>query len=385
MHAALDGILSTRVTILDELLPSITGGTGAHTRIHYRKLGDEQRPVQFAVLPASQFRRGLEDELRRLGFDGIAIHEPSDLEIAELADFHLAPEWVRWLMPCPTSGDAWIDGLPGSDARNQMRRKLRASSGVRVAAAPLTLSDYDSWHRQLFVPEILSKSGAIPAWPPVSGLANKLKLPLPAEPDGTVVPDMLRIFMYDESDRLIGGSLLTVGELDSTLRTRAAAYESHSRAGRELAVRGMHAMIGMGNALGIASLSYGDDPNLFGMDVTLGLARFKVSIGMRPVPSGIGGFQLIKVFCATAARLGADGLLCFGVPSRGAARIAACRRLGLLPRAQLTCQRQIESMQADVAGLQIGSEPTASAVRLPKGMPLVRFDRAGSAPRSVAV
>jgi hypothetical protein len=382
MTPALSSVVSTRATILEELL---SGPTAAHTRVHFRTLGPGQRPVQFAVLSASQFRRDLESELEGRDYEGIAIREPSDLEIADLPDFHLVPEWVRWVMPCPASGSAWIEGLAGSDARSQMRRKLRASNGVRVVTAPLTLSDYDTWHRQLYVPEVLSKSGAIPAWPPVAGLGAKLNLALPAAPDATTVPGMMRMFMFDTDDRLIGGSLLSVDASDGTLRLRAAAYEASSRAAKELSVRGIHEMIEVGKSFGVAYLSSGDDPNLFGVDVTLGLARFKVSVGMHPIPSPLGGFQLIKVFADTCGRLGAGeaahseahgGLLCFGVASRGAARIAPRVRLGALPRAaHLTYQQKIELTRADAAGLQIGGALTANPVRLPKGMPLVRYDR----------
>jgi hypothetical protein len=361
------------VTILEELLQ---GPKAAHTRVHFRTLGSQHRPVQFAVLSASHFRRELESELQGRGYDGIAIRQPSDLEIAELQDFHLVPEWVRWVMPCPASGNAWIDGLPGSDARSQMRRKLRASSGVRVEIAPLTLSDYDAWYRQLYVPEVLSKSGAIPAWPAMAGLGEKLNVSLPDVADATAVAGMMRMFMFDASDRLIGGALLSVDESERTLRLRAAAYEASSRAAKELSVRGIHEMIEVGNSLAVAYLSSGDDPNLFGVDVTLGLARFKVSVGMQPVPSTIGGFQLIKIFAEACGRLGADeGLLCFGVASRGAARIGPHVRLGALAHAQLTYQQKIELTRADAAGLQIGGEPTASGVRLPRGMPHLRFDR----------
>jgi hypothetical protein len=374
MSTALARILSTRLTILEELVP---GPRLGHTRLHFRDLPNERRPVQFAALAASYFRRELEPELEARGFDGVAIREPSDLEIAELQDFHLVPEWIRWVMACPASGAEWIERLPGSDLRSQMRRKLRASTTVRVETAPMTLRDYEAWHTQLYVPEIMSKCGAIPSWPPVAGLGAKLNLPLPTKADATVVPGVLRMFMFDENDRLIGGALLSVDEVEKTLRLRAAAYEATSRAARELSVRGIHEMIEVGRSLGIAYLSSGDDPNLYGVDVTLGLARFKISVGMQPVPSAVGGFQLIKIFDDALERLDAQaaGLFCFGVASRGAARIGSLIRLGSLPRAQLPYQRKIELTRTDMAGLQIGAAPTASAARVPKGMPLIRFDR----------
>jgi hypothetical protein len=230
----------------------------------------------------------------------------------------------------------------------------------------------------LYVPEIMSKSGAIPSWPPVAGLGAKLNLPLPAKADATIVSGVLRMFMFDENNRLIGGALLSVDEVEKTLRLRAAAYEASSRAARELSVRGIHEMIEVGRSLGIAYLSSGDDPNLYGVDVTLGLARFKISVGMQPVPSAVGGFQLIKIFDDALERLDAQaaGLFCFGVATRGAARIGSLIRLGSLPRAQLPYQQKIELTRADMTGLQIGAAPTASAARVPKGMPLIRFDRA---------
>jgi hypothetical protein len=374
MSTALANILSTRLTILEELVPA---QRVAHTRVHFRTLQSGQRPVQFAALTASHFRRELEPELEARGYDGIAIREPSDLEIAELQDFHLVPEWIRWIMPCPASAAAWIEGLPGSDLRSQMRRKLRASTDVRVETGPLTLRDYHAWHTQLYVPEIMSKSGAIPSWPPVGELGAKLNLALPSEADDTVVRGVLRTFMFDASDRLIGGALLSVDEVEGTLRLRAAAYEAVARAAKELSVRGIHEMIEVGRSVGAAYLSSGDDPNLYGVDVTLGLARFKLSVGMQPVPSMVGGFQLLRIFDEAHARLDAEGsgLFCFGVAARGAARIGSLIRLGSLARAQLTYQQKIELTRADLAGLQIGGAPTASAARVPKGMPLIRFDR----------
>lgn len=374
MSTALASILSTRLTILEEFLPSPPIG---HTRVHFKGLPNERRQVQFAALASSYFRRELEPELEARDFDGIAIRGPSDLEIAELQDFHLVPEWIRWVMACPASAADWIEGLSGSDLRSQMRRKLRASAAVRVETAALTLRDYDAWHTQLYVPEILSKCGAIPAWPPVSRLGAKLNLPLPARADATVVPGVLRMFMFDRSDRLIGGALLSVDEAEKTLRLRAAAYEAESRAALELSVRSIHEMIEVGRSLGAAYLSCGDDPNLYGVDVTLGLARFKISVGMQPVPSATGGFQLIKIFDEALERVDAEaaGLFCFGVASRGAARIGALIRLGSLPRAHLPYQQKIELTRTDMAGLQIGAAPTASAARVPKGMPLIRFDR----------
>src|SRR3569832_984050 len=161
MSTALARILSTRLTILEELAP---GPRVAHTRIHFRELPSERRPVQFAVLTASHFRCELEPELEARRFDGVAIREPSDLEIAELQDFLQVPEWIRWVMACPASAAEWIEGLPGSDLRSQMRRKLRASTPVRVETTPMTLRDYEAWHTQLYVPEIMSKCGAIPSW-----------------------------------------------------------------------------------------------------------------------------------------------------------------------------------------------------------------------------
>lgn len=370
----LANILSTRLTLLEELTP---GCKGPHTRVHFRTLGSDAQPVQFAVLSPSAFRRELEPELAARGYCGMAIREPSDFEIAELQDFHLVPEWIRWVMPRPTCAEHWIEGLPGSDLRSQIRRKLRASTGVRVETGPLSLSDYAAWHTQLYVPEILSKSGAIPSWPPVQGLAGKLGMPLPSEADSTEVPGVLRMFMFDASERLIGGALLSVDEADKTLRLRAAAYEAVSRAARELSVLAVREMIEVGRSLGAEYLSSGDDPNLYGVDVTPGLARFKLSVGMQPVPSIVGGFQLLKVFDEAHERLdaGSAGLFCFGVASRGAARIGSLIRLGSLARANLPYQQKIELTRADMAGLQIGGAPTASAARVPKGMPLIRFDR----------
>jgi len=57
--------------------------------------------------------------------------------------------------------------------------------------------------------------------------------------------------------------------------------------------------------------------------------------------------------------------------------VQPCQEIvGSLARANLPYQQKIELTRADMAGLQIGGAPTASAARVPKGMPLIRFDRA---------
>lgn len=373
-------ILSTRLTPLEGRAPE---ASPRHVRAHFRMLEGERRRVQFAVLASGDFDRALEEQLEALDMDGVVIRDPSASEIAALDDFHLAPEWVRWVMPCPASVPDWIAGLPGSDSRNQMKRKLRAGLSVGVETGPLTLMDYQRWYSQLYVPEILSKSGAIPAWPDVSGLSQRLGVTLPERADETVIPGFLRIFMYDGEQRLLGGSLVSIDERERTLRVRAAAYEAGARAGKELAVRAVAAMIEAASARGFSYLSYGDDPNLYGVDVTVGLARFKASVGMQPIPSDQGGFQLLKLFERGRRCLAAEeatdvysGLLCFGIPP-GHARVGAWRRLSVLIKAPLDYRHKIERTQADAAGLQIASDPSAPLVRLPKGMRHARFDHPG--------
>ena len=368
-----DLLRTHRCTMLEEMRRELPG---PHVRSYFRPLGLERRPLQLAVVRSAQLDRELELEVRSLGLDGIAIREPSDEEIVARDDYELLPEWVRWVMACPLSTAAWIASLPSSQARNQLRRKLRASRGIRAEVAPLILSDYRQWYQQLYVPQILGRAGAIPAWENPSDFARGV-LGRATFATGGSVQSFLRIFLYDELEELVGGVLVSIDEADRTLRIRAAAFAERARAEREVAVRAMESLIETANARGFWYLSYGDDPNLFGLDVSLGLQRFKIGIGMRPVPSPIGQFQLLKLFDDTARRVApegepAPGLFWFAVVGAGYERIRALHELKSACAEGSCYEERIGAMTAHTEGVQFGSELAATPVRVPSGMPLRR-------------
>ncbi len=371
-------ILSKRVTTLEEIRRH---WPRPYTRIYFRTIGHERRPIKFAVLSPTQFYPELESALAEADFDGVAIRDPADDEIERFGDFHLAPEWIRWVMPCPDTVEGWIDGVGNSNAKNQLRRKLRAGNSTRAEVAPLNLADYRKWYEVLYVPEILSKPGAIPAWQDVMQFASSNDIAITGPLAGQLVPGFLRIFFFSDADELVGGVLVSTDEQDLTLRVRATAFEPHSRSTKELAVKAMAVLVEEAKSRGYATLSYGDDPNLYGIDVTIGLEHFKASVGMRPIPSRSGTFQLFKIFDGTFRQLRADatqgfypGTLSFVVAGKGSSRVTAFHRLSATLDAQLSYPEKIAAMRADAAALQVGADQRAPAIKIPRDMQLQRLD-----------
>jgi hypothetical protein len=214
-----------------------------HIRIYSRSVeGGAGEKVKVAVFNGGGYDSSLEHDLRIEGFFAVAIKDPKPSDISEHPDFVLAPEWIRWLMPTPETSEAWVTSLGSSHDRNQLRKKLKPShiesNDVRVEIKPLTVSDYKVWHESLYIPEIGGKTGAVLLWPKTEALSKKVTV----TPLGTVA-DFYRIFMYHKDWSLIGGALWSVSHSESSLTTRAAAFEQKALARYELAIRGMEESI----------------------------------------------------------------------------------------------------------------------------------------------
>lgn len=267
----------------------------AHTRTLSRSIeGGAGEKIRVAVFRGGSYDASMENNLTAEGFFAVAIKDPKPSDISEHPDFVLAPGWIRWIMPTPETSEVWVTSLGSSHDRNKLRKKLKLShsesSAVRVEIKPLTVNDYKVWHENLYIPEIGGKTGAVLFWPKTEALSTKVTV----TPSGTVA-EFYRIFMYHKDGSLIGGALWSVSHSESSLTTRASAFEQKARAKYELAIRGMEESILFATAHGLRWVSYGTDPNFYGVDVGIGLQSFKASIGMKPVFSKVGSFQLVKI------------------------------------------------------------------------------------------
>jgi hypothetical protein len=375
-----DLLMATSTTPFAELLspPAAT----IYTRTHSRHQEGSSEPVKVAVLTADQYSPELDGILEKLGYFGVAIRDPESSVIDARADFHLVPEWVRWVMKAPKSVENWIEGLGPSDARNQMKRKLKKSripgEEVRVEIAPLTIGDYALWHKTLYVPEILTKPGAIPAWTAEKFGDHEVVRTNP----GQLVPDFERVFFYSKTGELIGGALVSTDKAEESLTIRAAAFEAAARAKFELAVRGMEEVITLGAARGAKIISYGTDPNLYGVDSIVGLERFKASIGMQAIPSPMGKTQLLKIFASAHPQLGSvqegegyQGVVMFAYQFEGI-RSTRYEVLSswLRPPSELSTEIKAERAMKHMRVVQVGAAPGSNEIKVPKGMePPVRF------------
>jgi hypothetical protein len=250
--------------------------------------------TKIAVLEDEEYNSNLEHHLTTEGFFAAALKNPKQLDIHAHPDFFLAPEWIRWLMPTPATAESWIADLGSSHDRNKLRKKLQAShmqrSDIRVERAPLTVDDYDIWYRRLYLPEIGGRPGAILFWPKTAALAKKVTVT-----ESGVVPDFFRIFMYHKDGSFIGGALWSISKSENSLTTRASAFEKNARGKYELSTWALEESRVFASSQSLKWLSYGTDPNLFGVDVGLGLPMFKAKNGMKPVLARVGAIRLIKI------------------------------------------------------------------------------------------
>ncbi|AGF78289.1 hypothetical protein UWK_01731 [Desulfocapsa sulfexigens DSM 10523] len=258
--------------------------------------------TKIAVFNDEIYDSSLEHDLITEGFFAVAIKDPKLSDINGHPDFILAPEWIRWLMPTPETSEMWITNLGSSHDRYKLRKKLKTShaqSGdVRVDIAPLSVDDYKIWYESLYLPEIGEKAGAILFWPAPESLSKKVRV----RPSGEVA-NYFRIFMYHKDGSFIGGSLWFISHPQSILIIAATAFKQKARAKYELSIRGMDESLTFAISHGLKWMSYGTDPNLYGVDFSLGLQMFKASIGMKPVFPRYGSFQLIKVIDKTLSRI----------------------------------------------------------------------------------
>ncbi len=355
-------------------------------RLHYRKDPDGQN-IKIAVVLKNQYQPAMETELRRQGYSGIAIRDPSHAEIENLNDFILGPEWVRPIMKTPSSITQWLADRSGSE-RSQLKRKMRASERpgeVTVELKDLTLRDYAIWHTSLFTPEILTLPGAIPGWPDVAAFAKRFSLKLSTDADlDQKIPNFQGIFFRNSNGELIGGNLIHFNETENSLTVRASAFAEAARAKYELGVRGMVVLIETAIARNIEYLSYGTDPNLFGMDASVGLAQFKAGLGMSMTPATmLPGYQLIKIFETSHQKLDSQsnplyqGIVMFAIAGSGKERVSRYQQaLALMStsseNSQTTLDQKMKGLQGLFVGTQVGAAAGAPNAKLPAGMQLIR-------------
>ena len=345
---------------------------GAKTKTLARVREDGGGRVRLAVFQSGCYQAGMADILKKEGFFAVAIEDPAIAEIREHKDFILAPELVRWLMPTPETTEAWIASLQSGHHRNLLKKRLKIIQGrreeLRVEVRPLTVSDYRIWHDRLYRPIIGAKRGAILYWPRAEFLSKRAK----ATAEGAVV-NFLRIFIYRPNGDLIGGSLWQISPSQGMLAVVAAAFEQKTRAGHELSALVLEEAIHHADAHRLRWTSYGSDPNLYGVDVGLGLQAFKAGTGMKPVLRKAGGLWLLKILDENLSQIRSDAgepsVLVFTLGGDDPAeREAAFQRQP--PQAQRGNPDLVWRRRHDLKPIRFAARPPADAVIIPEGMML---------------
>ena len=329
--------------------------------------------TKVAVFQDEIFDAGREQELEQQGFFAVAIKDPKPADITNFPDYFLAPEWIRWLMPTPETPEMWVAALGSSDDRYKLKKKLKASHSqridIRIEICPLSVHDYQIWYESLYLPEIGGKTGALIFWPKPAALPKKVTVTSSGQ-----VSDFFRVFMYHQNGDLLGGLLWSLSHSESCLTTRAAAFESKARTKYQLAIRGMEESLLFANTHGLRWISYGTDQNLYGVDMTIGLQRFKASIGMQPVLARIGSLQLIKILNRNLSQLTSGdsetpSVLIFAIAEHNSANTVAAYQ-HLPPRKHRGNLDLLWNLDTRLTPLRFLADPERIPINVPKGMVL---------------
>ena len=139
---------------------------------------------------------------------------------------------------------------------------------------------------------------------------------------------------------------------------------------------------------GLKFVSFGDDPNAYGIDSTHGLLQFKSSTGMRVVisvpfdpnqPSALGKFQLIKPLAKNMDKIRFrtddkdQGLFVFGVKGTGQARVEAYHRLVAVKGTDVPYLERMNRVGAELQGFQMLAHRAGDKCKTPDGMEITRL------------
>lgn len=267
------------------------------SRVHHVQAVNSDQLIKIAVFPSGTYQTSYDKILREQNYFAVIIDSVTEADISNYPDFVAGPINLYWTQNLPINEEAWIERAGrGAKGRNDIRSALRKTADLRVEALPLTLVDYELWNRELFVPEMQEKRGGMLVWP-ATGSEFLKKLGARASDSG-LVENYQRIFLYDENKNLVAGAILMVSSEKKSLTIRAAVYNKTVRS-KGAATRVVREAMALARSMGLEVLSYGTDPNLYNIDVTLGLHNFKASLGFTPNtipgPNGVVRLQMLKI------------------------------------------------------------------------------------------
>ena len=232
--------------------------------------------------------REREGELKKRGVDVVMIKEPSQSDLALLKGaegYSYGPLAVTWHQPTRTfieQLDARTNVVDLAKKKNDWKRKLRASEGkVYEEILPVNQENWTLYWDYLYKPHVADKpKGSAPVGPDVSslgGLANK----------GAVLDlSAFSLVLYRENGtgKPLGGVLLERFKAQGILKTRCAAFNKNGEYRKlNLYSRTHEATARIAKAEGIATMSYGSDPNFYGDDMLdIGLLSYKAKLGYQP-------------------------------------------------------------------------------------------------------
>jgi hypothetical protein len=194
-----------------------------------------------------------------------------DADLAALG-FTVRPRWINWTAPVRGSEEEFTASLPATERRNirrardfvrDERLRVELSAGLTERVMDEFLDVYDA---------------QIAAMPRGRNFARGRRDRLLA-----ASADHLSVCVYDGT-AMVAGSLWSVRAEPSVLQMRFSAAATDARSSRVLRTAYL-AAFRFARESGLAHVSLGNDPSLFGHVVQPGLFAFKTRFGFTAVPS----------------------------------------------------------------------------------------------------
>ncbi|MCH7567924.1 MAG: hypothetical protein IIA87_00745 [Nanoarchaeota archaeon] len=252
-----------------------------------------------ALFPAGSglLARKEEKKLLKKGVYAIAIRNPNKEDVQSLNDFNYGPIYVTWHAPTSTYLDRLImrTDINEQERRRRIRdyrKKINTTKNYSVTTNELTDKNFKEWYL-LYEKFVLSKKYGLRLIP--TDFLKQIE---------NVRDNFYEVIIKDTSGKMVAGLILELISGKGILKIKGSVSDNSGENRRKhFILRAQEEVYALAKKLGLKIMSYGTDTAYYGEAVSIGLEKFKASLGYQPtfccedesLREIVGATQLIKV------------------------------------------------------------------------------------------